>query len=273
MNSSSVEGLKQFTYHNLKKSPESSGITETKPNVLHVFGYMLWKPTKAFEMVNDGRRLWTWLPALFIIFVLALSVYLRSYADSYYFYEEQLAFYAQNPENARFAPTEPTIAPLATILIRVGQSIAWLVGSWIFWAAGIALVSLLTVQGPLNFKSIIKLIVWCWIPYLMRSALQSIYMFITHDPIFNPGLSGLVYDDTPPSMGEFEYVMVPRSMRLCGMVLSHFDIYLIWQLILVWKGLPILTNLTYRRRGFMIIVLAIAWISIHVAIKFSQLKY
>lgn len=234
---------------------------------------MLFKPRATLVRMSRARRAGAWLPAVMMIAIMLLSVYARSYADSQYFYEEQLVYHAQHPENAAFAPLKPTFAPVMTILIRIGERLAGLFGAWVLWALGLYLIAILAGQRDATFGAMFKLTLWSWLPYIVRGLLQSGYMFFAHDPIFNPGLSGLLVDNTPPSMGQYAYVMIPRSDRLWATVLAYFDIYLVWHLALVRIGLPCFTQLPRKWAWIVVGGMALVWTALRVWIDFSQYKY
>jgi len=252
---------------------QSAATVAPKLGPLRAWAGMLFKPRATLERMSRARRAAAWLPAVLMIVVVMLTVYAGSHADSYYFYQEQLEFYAQNPENARFAPTQPTFAPLMTILIRMGERLAVLFGSWALWAVALYLICIFTGQRDATFGTMVKLTLWSWTPYIVRGLLQSAYMFLTHDPIFNPGLSGLVLDNAPPPMGQYEYVMVPRQTRLLGTALSYVDVYLFWHVALVLTGVPIFTKLSRKQAWFVAGGIALMWLALRVTLDFWQYKY
>ena len=240
---------------------------------LHAWFSMLFKPRTTLERMSRARRAGAWLPAVFMIAVVLITTYARSYADSLYFHEDQLAYYTQHPENAAFAPLKPTFAPMMTILIRIGERLAGLFGAWALWAVGLYLICIFAGQRDATFGATLKLTLWSWLPYIVRGLLQSAYMLLTHDPLFNPGLSGLLVDNTPPSMGQFEYVMVLRSARLWGTALAYFDIYLVWHLALLGIGLPFFTKLPRKWAWLVVGGIAVVWIALRVWIDFSRYRY
>lgn len=234
---------------------------------------MLFKPRATLDRMSRARRVGAWLPAVLMIVVVMLTAYAGSRAESYYFYQDQLEFYAQNPENARFASTEPTFAPVMTVLIRMGERLAVLFGSWALWVIALYLMCIFTGQRDATFATMVKLVLWSWIPYIVQGLLQSGYMFLTHDPIFNSGLSGLVLDNTPSPMGQYAYVMIPRQTRLWGTVLSYVDVYLFWHIALVLAGVPVFTKLSRKQAWLVVGGIALAWTALRVALNFWQYKY
>jgi hypothetical protein len=84
----------------------------------------------------------------------------------------------------------------------------------------------------------LRIVAWSWAPYVLRSIVQCLYMWLTGDPIYNPGLAGLVLDSTPPPPGGgYTYVMPTSAQQLWAALLAHLDVYLFGQLALVVLGL------------------------------------
>lgn len=235
---------------------------------------LLFKPRATLERMSRARRVAAWLPAVLMIGVVTLTTWAHSYAYGHYLYADQAAYYAQHPEYAAFAPPMPTFAPMLTILIRIAERLAGLFGEWALWAVELYLICILAGQRDATFGATLKLTLWSWLPYIVRGLLQSAYMFLMRDPLFNPGLSGLLVDNTPPAMGQFEYVtMVPRATRLWGTALAYFDIYLVWHLALLWIGLPFFTRLPRKWAWLVVSGIAVVWIALRVWIDFSRYRY
>lgn len=218
------------------------------------------------------RRAGEWALAVLAVAVVLLTVYAHSYADSYYFYEEQARYYAEHPEAGPAGMLAPRFAPLATVLIRMGERLARLLGAWALWGVGLYVAgALLSSEAPGG--AVVRLLLWSWLPYIVRGLVQAAYMALSHDPIFNPGLSGLLVDNTPPAMGQFEYVMVPRSARLGATVLSYVDVYLVWHLALLLIGLPRFTKVPRKWAWVIVPAIALLWIGVNVALDFARYKY
>jgi len=252
---------------------ESASNVTPRLGPLRLWIGMLLKPRATLDTLSRGRRAWVWAPAVAMIIFVMLTTYTRSHADSYYFFQDQLNFYAQNPENTRFAPAQPIFAPLMTILIRIGARLAILFGSWALWAVALYLICIFAGQRDATFGTMVKLTLWGWMPYSVQGLLQSGYMFLTHDPIFNPGLSGLVLDNTPPAMGQYEYMMIPRQTRLWGTVLSYVDVYLFWHVVLLLTGVSVFTRLSRKQAWLTVGGIALVWMALRAALDFWQYKY
>ncbi len=243
------------------------------PGFLEAVARLIVRPETTLAHLDSDRYLSAWLPVLIVLAVAVASTVARSYADSRYFYEDQIRYYTQHPEFGPAGRITLVMPPIGTVMIRIGEQVAGLLGSWALWTAAFYVMSVASARGHATFTAAVRLTLWSWIPYAIRGLLQIVYMLLAHDPIFNPGLSSLVIDNAPPSMGDYEYVMVPRSARLWGAVLSYVDIYLFWHLLLVWLGMPTLTKLS-RKWTWLIILLATAmWIGIRLLVEVRRYRY
>ena len=246
---------------------------QRQPGFVAALAHLIVRPATTLAHLSSDRRLSAWLPVLIIVAVAVATTITKSYADSRYFYEDQVRYYTQHPEFGPAGGITLVMPPIGTVMIRIGEQLAGLVGSWALWTAVLYVTSVVSAHGHASFTTAARLTLWSWIPYAIRGLLQIVYMLLAHDPIFNPGLSSLVLDNTPPSMGDYEYVMVPRSARLWGAVLSYVDIYLFWHLLLVWLGMPTLTKLS-RKWTWLIILLATAmWIGIRLLVEIRRYRY
>lgn len=251
--------------------PTAAGSTRFGP--LRAWAGLMLKPRATFGALSQARHAWGWVPVVLMIGVTVLTVWARSYADSQYFFKDQLAYYSQHPESATYAPTQPVFAPMMTLVMRGATELAELSGSWALWAVGLYVVAILAGQRATTFGAMVKLTLWSWVPYIIRGLLQSGYMVIATDPIFNAGLAGLVLDNTPPTMGDYSFVMIPRQTRLWGTALAYVDIYLFWHMACVVAGLGAYSRLSRRQAWIVVTSIALVWMAIRVALDFWQYKY
>jgi hypothetical protein len=147
-----------------------------------------------------------------------------------------------------------------TLTLRAAGRVLGTVGTWIIWAGGLYLATILLGGNGASFGGLLKLVVWSWTPYVVRGLIQSVYMWLTHDPIYNPGLSGLVIDHTPPPLGGGQrYVMPTHGQVALGTFLSRLDVFLLWQLALVAAGLTTVGKLSRKKA---ILATLIIWVSL-----------
>jgi hypothetical protein len=152
-------------------------------------------------------------------------------------YQLQLEQYTAHPDAFGRAP-EFVLAPLTTVLLRIGGRLVNLAGQWIAWTGGLWLAALLMGERDLHPGTTARIVAWSWLPLVLRGLVQSIYMGLSGDPIHNPGLSGFVLDNTPPPPGGgYRYVMPAQGEQILAALLSRLDIYGFWHLGLIVAGL------------------------------------
>jgi hypothetical protein len=184
----------------------------------------------------------------------------RSWADCRYFYQAELEHYQAHPD-AYTRPPQQAVMPRVTILIRIAGQLLNTVAAWIGWTGGLYLVGLLLNRREVRFGAILQIVAWSWLPFVVRGLVQSVYMGLTQDPIFNPGLSGLVFDNTPPPPGGgYHYVMPTAGQRLWSTLLAHVEVYLFWQLSIIAGGLQSVADWARGKAwlGTAIVVLLVA---------------
>jgi hypothetical protein len=166
-----------------------------------------------------------------------LAAVVRSWADCQFFYQAELDHYLAHRDDYVREP-QPASMPLITVLVRIGGQLLHTGVAWAGWTAGLALVGLLLGQREVRLVDILQIVAWSWLPFVVRGLAQCLYMGLTQDPMFNAGLSGLIWDNTPPPPGGgYTYVMPTSSQRFWAALLARLDVYLIWHLGLVVNGL------------------------------------
>jgi hypothetical protein len=200
------------------------------------------RPLKRLDIERLFQRRW-WIVLLLTMGTIVLTSLVRSGAECQYFYRAELDHYSSSPDTFG-RPPQLASMPVMTKVMRIVGAALDTVAAWIGWAGGLTLVGLLLGQRELGLGRALRVVAWSWLPFVLRSLVQSVYMGLTYDPLFNAGLSGLIWDNTPPPPGGgYAYVMPTASQRLWAALLSHLDVYLVWQLGLVVSGL-------HRRAGF-----------------------
>jgi hypothetical protein len=193
-------------------------------------------PIKQFGLARIRQHRW-WLVFVLAAVAIGLAGLARSWADCRFFYQAERAVYLSQPGTYGREPQMASI-PLLTVLIRVGGQLLSTVAAWMAWAGGLYLAGLLLGQREASFVTTLKVVAWSWLPFVVRGLAQAIYMQFAQDPIFNSGLSGLVWDNTPPPPGGgVGYVMPTQGQQVWAALLSRVDLYLFWHLALVVSGL------------------------------------
>ena len=224
-------------------------------------------------------RTW-WVPALLavLLFVLPILVSapisMEQAREALLVTQEQLEerqgmeLSAEQRAQMESMATSPLlIVVFPSVLRAVGQIVSWLAWAGALYLAGIAL------GGRSTFSQMFRVVVWTWIPYILRGALQTIYILLSAQLIANPGLSGLVQDSRPIA----EVVAAPPSLSqiLIVALLSKVDIFLFWNLILLVIGVRVVTRLPWRKAilatlGVWILLMALSLIPTLVSGLFAQ---
>ena len=193
-------------------------------------------PFKQIDLDRVRQRGW-WIILLLAIGTIVLSTLVRSWADCQFFYQAELEYYLAHPgEFGR--PPQPASAPIITKLMRMVGQLLNTAAAWIGWTGGLYLIGLLLGQRDIRFGTVLKIVAWSWLPFIIRGLAQCAYMWLTKDPIFNPGLSGLIRDNTPPPPGGgYHYIMPTKGQLIGSALLAPLDAYLFWHLGLIVGGL------------------------------------
>jgi hypothetical protein len=183
------------------------------------------------------KNRWWWVVGLVACLTVVLAVLAQSHANCQYLYQIQVDFFAQHPDQPGL-PAEPLSPPVMTLLIGIVARLVSTVATCGFWTGTVYLGCLFLSEASANLGSAIRTAVWSWMPYAVRGVIQSAYLWITEHPIYNPGLSGLAVDNTPPPIGGGQHYVSPTQGELVmASILTHVDIYLFWQLALIASGL------------------------------------
>jgi len=193
----------------------------------------------------------TLLLALAILALTVVTVFVTARAEAFHIYDLERAYVAEHPGNAPRGGVQMPIPPLTTLLIRSSGQVMVLGLSWLCFTGALCLLSLLLANGELRFGTCLTIVLWSWVPYAFRGLLQWVYMLVTRDPIYNPGLSGLVLDSAPLPLGTYTYAMPTTAQRTWAALLSRVDIYLFLHLAVFVRGIAGVTNWG-RRRALMV---------------------
>jgi hypothetical protein len=192
------------------------------------------------------RQRW-WIVLLLAIGTIVLAAFVRSWAECRYIYQVELACYQAHPDGVVRAPQVRSI-PTLTVLVRAGGKLLNTTAAWTAWTAGLYLLGLLLGQRESRLGTTLQVVAWGWLPFVARGLVQAVYMALAQDPIYNPGLSGLVWDNTPPPPGGgYHYVVPTQSQQIWTAWLAHLDVYLFWHLALIVGGLRRVGGYTLRK--------------------------
>jgi hypothetical protein len=188
---------------------------------------IFFKPRKAFsEIAEKGYAVWIapicilMLSALVLVLVSAPIVGGASQnatlPDGFEYYSSEMQSQYQEAVSVGASPVVTTVFPL------LGK----ILGIWIGWfLLGSILHLSLTLNGSRSStRSALNVVAWSSLPFLIRDIVQIVAILVTKRLILQPGLSGFV---------EGGGTGFPAFITA---LLSFFDLYLIWQIILIGIG-------------------------------------
>ncbi len=218
------------------------------------------RPRTTFEHLREhksrGWLLLALLCMLLAVLVIAISAPIST-RQAQEAIREQLAARSnleEIPPEAQQQATQFTANPLFnTVLPGLWSAIGLWIG-WLVWAGALHLMGTM-VGGNNSFGQMFRAVVWSWLPLLLRSILQVIFIASTGEIIKNPGLSGLV-SLPQPALGEF--VAPPGTGQLAlQSFLAQIDLFQIWNLIVLIVVVIATARLSPRKA---MVITLIVWI-------------
>ncbi|MEA3375750.1 MAG: Yip1 family protein [Chloroflexota bacterium] len=240
---------------------------------------MIVRPRTTLEAISqEGRRAW-WLPALLAVVLVALPVVAQApitaqqSREAMSTVQEQFAEGASPEELEQMERSMSVVAsPLITVVFPAVAAAAGRVVSWLVWAGALYLAGMV-LGGRSTFGQMFRMVVWIWIPHALRDLLQAIYIWLSGQPILNPGLSGLVR--TGQSVTEMITAPPGLGQRILSSVLSRVDLFLVWHLVLLVIGVGVTMRLARRKAvlvalGVWILLTGLSLIPVLVGAAFTQ---
>lgn len=202
---------------------------ETPQKRFQWFLTTLIKPAKAMqEIARSERGAWI-LPMLLLTVLTLISIWaagpLRQQAMLSNPGEPPESFEYMSPEQQEQYMAAQASAAGPT-QVYVFPAIGAVVGLWASWfVLGGVLHLVLTMLGSRTTNTTsFNLAAWSSLPFAIRLIVQIIALLTTQQLIKSPGLSGFIASD---ATGVLAFIRI---------VLSMVDLYLIWQIVLLWVG-------------------------------------
>jgi hypothetical protein len=208
------------------------------------------RPRSIFVTISAGGRSMWQTPLLILSLTAFLAVLVSGFftaraaqmgvstlpADFQYWSPEMQQNY-YSAQQAMSGPTFVYIIPLVGTLVSLW--LGWLALSGLLHLASTLLGGRGTMGGALN------VVAWATLPFALRDLLRIAFMLIVQRPIGSPGLSGFA------------------AAGFVAQLLSHMDIFLIWQALLLMMGFFLADNLTRNKAILGVIVvltlILLAW--------------
>ncbi len=215
---------------------------------------MVVRPRTAWTVLQEARQRRAWIPALLMLALLLPGAYAFVRMDAVYRYRQALAWYERQPEGT-LSPPELAATSGAAVLRRAGIQAAALLVRWASWAALLLGVTRLIGQRSSTVDDALAVTLWSWLPYVVRGLLQVGITAVTASPIYNPGLAGMVVDNTPPALSAFRYSAPTTGQRALATLLGNVDIFGLWQIGLLASGLVIFAQVPVGKARWLSIAL------------------
>jgi hypothetical protein len=202
--------------------------TEPKMNVLQLLVSIIDRP--AVTMSHVGKKPgWAWVtPALLVLVGLVVfSVVSAPLTSELALRQAQQQLASLPPQQAEQAAAQmekftspPMMAAFGVVGGLVALAVIWLISAGVLYFLG------LVAGGEAGFAQSFAILAWSWLPYSLRNLIMAAYVAYRGE-LINQGLSFLVAtgDQTKDA-----------ANWLYGL-LSQFDLFYLWHLILVIVGL------------------------------------
>lgn len=207
------------------------------------------RPGRAMhEIASEDRSAW-FIPMLLLTLLTVAFIFvagpLRKEAALNAQIEPPPSFEWMTPEQQQqwMQAQQSAAEPVRTHLF---PAIGSLVGLWFGWfVLGSILHLVTTMLGSRSTNTTIyNIAAWASLPFAVRLIVQIIAMLTAHQLISNPGLSGFIAED------------VKGGMLFLRIMVSMVDIYLLWQIVLLWIGSASTSGLT-RGKAFTGVIISV----------------
>jgi len=190
------------------------------------------RPCSLFERIAaEGQP--TWQTPMLILSVTALLVVLVSgfltaraaqmgttaLPPDFQYWTPEMQKNYYSAQQAMSGPTFVYVIPLVGSLVSLW--LGWLALGGLMHLASTLLGGRGTMSGALHVTA------WATLPFALRDLLRVVFMLVVQHPIASPGLSGFA-----------------TEAGFLSQLLSHVDIFLVWQMLLLMVGFFLVDNLS-----------------------------
>ena len=193
---------------------------------------ILLRPRQAFQEISSETRA-NWLtPMLVLSITAALVVFVGGYQKSHAAMIGEMTlppdweFWTPEMQNNYMQAQQATQGPTFLYIFPLVGALA---GLWVGWLllAGLLHFGSTLLGGRGSLQSALNVVAWGSLPFALRDLLRVMFMLSTGHAIVSPGLSGFA-----------------SSAGFVSQLLMRFDIFLIWNLILLVIGFSIAEGLS-----------------------------
>jgi len=193
---------------------------------------ILFRPRQALQEISSESRA-TWLtPMLVLSITAALVVFVGGYQKSRAAMMGEITlppdwqYWTPEMQNNYMQAQQAT---QGSTFLYVFPLVGALISLWVGWIlfAGLLHFGSTLLGGRGSMQSALNIVAWGSLPFAVRDLLRVIFMLSTGHAIISPGLSGFA-----------------SSTGFVSQLLMHFDIFLIWNIILLVIGFGIAEGLS-----------------------------
>lgn len=226
---------------------------------------MIVRPRATLEYLSTMHKKRWWFPALLMLVILITVAAANSVATTRAAQQAMVEVPVGMPagkegiappapgmpteEDGDIMPSPAGVAPMILALQAVGSVMVTIL-SWLVWAGALYLATVFLGQNHAGFGAMFRMVVWVWVPCMIRGLVQSVYLFAGGSPIYNQGLSGLVLDKSAKAIMASAYIPPSMGKLVFSAFLAKVDIYLFWQLGLLVLGLMTFARLPKKKALF-----------------------
>ncbi|MHB0859225.1 MAG: YIP1 family protein [Anaerolineae bacterium] len=211
---------------------------------------MIDRPAQAMQAAAQRPRSW-WVPALLIVLSMAAAAWIQAplqieQQDQRAEQMIKLMSGSLPPEQVALIEESTTGMTLSTFMLSaVGVGALLAAAGWLFRSVA-AHFSSMALGGKSVFGSSFAVAVWSMLPFVLRDALQTIYVLVNGRLIEYQGLSSLVASG--------DWLQDSRSIPFA--LLASIDPFVVWSIILFSIGISVSTQV---RRGTAVVVACLIW--------------
>lgn len=233
---------------------------------------ILIRPRQGFARIAGGSsRAWIILAVLGLALV-TLPVIVRAPIQAQQIrdtfaeqdFRETLPPGAEVPEG--FDPASAAASPILIMVFPAVGAVLGLLFGWVLWSGALHLIGSLA-GGRNSFLQMLRTVIWAWIPYGLRSLLQTIYVGVTGTLIANPGLSGFVTTETSP---DAPFAIPSTGDLALRAILQQIDLFLFWNLALLVIGVMVVAKLPRRKAAGIVLGIWVVSILLRVGIAVAS---
>lgn len=203
------------------------------------------RPRRVFQEIASEARA-TWLTPMLVLTISTILVgiiagYLRTRAAMMgeVSLPKDWQYWTPEMQNNYMQAQQATQGPVFMYIIPLVGSLAGLWLGWLLLAALLHFGSTL-LGGRGSMQGALNIVAWASLPFAVRDILRIVFMLTAGHAINSPGLSGF-----------------GSTTGFVSQLLSHLDIFLVWNIILLILGFQIADSLTRSKAvaGVVVIVM------------------